>query len=59
MIWGQKDIYTVACKFIPHKANLRQQRHPTSIHHKLKRHELLECLVQFQKVMKLTENQCL
>ena len=42
-------------KFIPHEANLQQRKHLERIHHKLKRHELLECLVQFQQVMKLTE----
>ena len=50
-----KAICAVLNKFIPHEANLQQRKHLERIHHKLKRHELLECLVQFQQVMKLTE----
>lgn len=41
-------------KFIPHKANHQQRKHPERIHQQLKKHELLECLIQAQKVMKLT-----
>jgi hypothetical protein len=47
-------LYAQNYKTIPHNANHQQQRHPERTHRQWKKHELLECSVQSQKVTRLT-----